>query len=1173
VEKLKDLFMRHVFSDALTLEERTANVVYLFGFVAALIASSFRFFEGGADADFWATAALLPIIIFSYDFVLRTRLYYIGNIIFLLLFTDIVVPIVFLSTGGTHSGFVLSTFAIFLLTKGKTFISLLCIHLAVIFTCYGFAFSHPDFVPAITGFDLLSEALQTFLITAFFIGVVIKLRHNVFDRDHERINEVNIELAHQEKLMHAVNDMALTLLHPDKRDVTGIFQESLRTMAGCVDVDRAYIWRNEIRDGNLYYVQVFEWFKGMDSAIPQHNRESFSYSESFPFWEDKLRAGQCISGPVRSLSQIEQERLTPYGIQSLLVIPVFLQDYFWGFVSFDDCQRERNFTVTEVNILQSGSLMLANALVSNNIREEIEQRDTLLHTLNAVADRLLKTSTDTFENDLQYCMRLMARGANVDRFRIWQNHTVDGVLHCTRIYEYSAEVEPRQDKDTVRDISYNEILPGWEAVLASGKCCQGLVSSFPQVLQNHLAPQGILSLLVVPVFFQDEFWGCMAFNDCHAERVFSGEEENLLRSGSLLITAAMRRELAERERDANEQKMREAEQRRNEQEIATHAAQAASEAKSQFLATMSHEIRTPMNAIIGMSELMRTDNLDVTQQRYFQDIRNMSHSLLTIINDILDFSKIEAGKLDLVPADYDIFDLYNNICALIKFTVMGHDLEFRHSIDSDIPRVLFGDEVRVRQIMTNILNNAVKYTSIGFVELRLKYIQKDAGAYLSITVKDTGIGIRKEDFAKLYDRFEQMDARKNQGITGTGLGLSIVKMLVDMMGGEILLESEYGRGSVFTVLLPLVQGNPDNIKSLDSMRHVMVSPEVKVLVVDDNAINLTVALGYLAQHGIQADTADSGFTALQMVLKKQYGIVFMDHMMPDMDGIETTQRIRALGKAHLAMPIVALTANAISGARKLFLDAGMNDFIPKPINARELNAVLVKWLPADKLSFMESVDLPGSLPAGSSSPALSVKGDSSVLDQKAGLAQFQNDEKLYLKILVKFRQEHQDAIEEVRNRLAAGENKVAHRLAHTLKSTAATIGAEKLRQAAFAVERALAEAGDGCMGNQLTALETELQRVLAELERIIPEQPQSPRDDTGKLDKEKALALLEKLESLLQTGSAESLELWEELGNILSPVGAEYQELAARMENLDFPGALGKLPAVRQAVTGREESC
>jgi PAS domain S-box-containing protein len=523
--------------------------------------------------------------------------------------------------------------------------------------------------------------------------------------------------------------------------------------------------------------------------------------------------------------------------------------------------------------------------------------------------------------------------------------------------------------------------------------------------------------------------------------------------------AAYARDL--REAKKNEREIREADQRARNLEIETKSALAASEAKSRFLASMSHEIRTPMNAIIGMSELMRTDNLDAVQQRYFSDIRNMSQSLLQIINDILDYSKIEAGKMELFPADYDIFALYENVCSITRLTMTDKSLAFRHHIADDLPRALWGDAVRVRQIITNILNNAVKYTPTGYIDLILSAVEKAGQNFLSVCVKDTGIGIKPEDFPKLFGAFEQADQEKNSGIVGTGLGLSITRQLVDMMGGEITLESEYGKGSTFTILLPLVPGDPAQVAQAEEMKRTARFTDAKVLVVDDNSVNLSVALGFLLKHGIKADTAGSGAEAIDQVRTGQYDLVFMDHMMPGMDGIEALAAIRALeGEYYKKLPLVALSANAISGMREFFLASGMDDFLAKPIDPIELNRVLLKWLPPEKLQ-AEADETPAPPDAVYDAWLDDLMHELLTLDDLSvttGLARTGGPE-IYAHILRQFCKGLDGDIDAIKAFMKAGNWKDYSIRLHSLKSTFANMGNQFLTDWALSLEEA-AVSGD-----------------------------------------------------------------------------------------------------------------
>jgi signal transduction histidine kinase/DNA-binding NarL/FixJ family response regulator len=596
--------------------------------------------------------------------------------------------------------------------------------------------------------------------------------------------------------------------------------------------------------------------------------------------------------------------------------------------------------------------------------------------------------------------------------------------------------------------------------------------------------------------------------------------------------------------------------------------ESANTAKSRFLASMSHEIRTPMNAIIGMSDLIRMDNMDTRQKEFFHDLRIMSRSLLQIINDILDFSKIESNKMELALVHFDLLNLYDNIVSLNRFMAENKGLEFRCSFDDDVPQIVYGDDLRIRQIITNLLGNAIKYTEDGFVDFQVKQVTENGQVYTAFQVEDSGLGIREENFSKLFDWYEQFDTPKNRGITGTGLGLPITRRFTDMMHGRIDVKSKYGTGSVFTILLPLPKGDPDKVEHAVALSLYVTDGSAKVLVVDDNAINLKVAIAYLEKHNIRADAAESGMEALKKIKEKQYHLIFMDHMMPEMDGIETTARIRGVDDAwHRTVPIIALSANAVSGARELFLGSGMNDFLYKPIDAGELNRLLAKWLPPEIIT-------QNPIPArttGAESPEGGENNGGLLIDRDVGIANAVGSKTLYQQLLTDFKFSHSMDLQNITTALEAEDQQSARRIAHTLKSTANLIGAKTLGAVALAAEKALEVTSKAVPLAQSIwdALEKEFNAVMAELE-LIASAPAKKTYKAGELDITRALAFIQKLEPLLKSNSANSLNLLDTIREVLAPAGEEYEELIARIEDFDFPEAEEILNQIREKIAGNK---
>jgi len=387
----------------------------------------------------------------------------------------------------------------------------------------------------------------------------------------------------------------------------------------------------------------------------------------------------------------------------------------------------------------------------------------------------------------------------------------------------------------------------------------------------------------------------------------------------------------------------------------TQNAIAATKAKSDFLANMSHEIRTPINAIMGMNEMILRESDQDSVKDYAEDINSASVNLLEIVNDILDFSKIESGKLEIVCDDYDLGELICDVTTLVNMKAENKGLKLNVSVDRQLPSKLHGDDKRIREIITNILNNAVKYTDEGFVNLKITGDKEDNIVTLCISVEDSGQGIKKEDLDKIYNGFSQVNEKKNRKVEGSGLGLTITKRLVELMNGSISVESEFGIGSTFTVRLPQVIVSGEEMGDYMLHKHASADvtktqkqeynvPAVKVLVVDDTALNLKVISKFLEKTDAILTCASSGEEMLKLIQENRYDVIFLDHMMPNMDGVEALNLSKKLDNNMCSnVPVIALTANAIVGAKEMYLEAGFNDYLSKPVKMGDLCEMIVKY--------------------------------------------------------------------------------------------------------------------------------------------------------------------------------------------------------------------------------------
>jgi len=633
-------------------------------------------------------------------------------------------------------------------------------------------------------------------------------------------------------------------------------------------------------------------------------------------------------------------------------------------------------------------------------------------------------------------------------------------------------------------------------------------------------------------------------------------------------------------------------------------AEAASKAKSDFLAKMSHEIRTPMNAITGMAELALRENIPDAAREHIITIKQAGANLLSIINDILDFSKIESGKLEIVPNNYLFSSLVNDVVSIIRMRVVDSNLSFVVNIDCNVPNSLFGDETRIRQVLLNILSNAVKYTKKGFVSFSVSgEINKDM-VLLTIDVTDTGNGIKPEDLEKLFGEFVQVDLAAHKGIEGAGLGLVITKKLINAMDGDINVQSEYGKGSTFTITLsqkicspePLAliekpeeksvlvyerngiyadsiictvdnlgvscerAENNDELREklkfknytflfvsyslLGNVKEIMqefksnakivvltefgeaiadmnlnvlampvhsisvanilngvsdnfsyntnenvtarfIAPKARILIVDDISTNLKVAEGLMLPYKMQVDLRLSGIEAIETVKVNSYDLVFMDHMMPEMDGIEATKLIREMGNEnpHYAnLPIIALTANAISGTKEMFLSNGFNDFLSKPIDMVKLNTILIKWLPKEK---QEKLEIKTATTDASASEAVGMEIYG--IDIKKGISMTGGTLKSYMQTLAVFHKDGLKKLEEIRNSLKAGDYPLYATYVHALKSALANIGASELSESAKALELASKKKNTAFINSNNAQFLMNLETILNSIKNALPQ--------------------------------------------------------------------------------------
>ncbi len=510
-------------------------------------------------------------------------------------------------------------------------------------------------------------------------------------------------------------------------------------------------------------------------------------------------------------------------------------------------------------------------------------------------------------------------------------------------------------------------------------------------------------------------------------------------------------------------------------------AQKANAVKSDFLANMSHEIRTPINAVLGMNEMIIRESTGAAPSfdkinTYAENIKSAGNNLLSIINDILDFSKIEAGKMNMVVSDYQLSSVLNDINNMALYRAGAKNLDFRIVADESLPLMLRGDSVRVRQIITNIVNNAVKYTEKGSVTLSASGVYNEGkeegkNVDLVISVKDTGIGIKEESIGKLFDKFERMDLEKNNTIEGTGLGLAITKKLLDVMGGTIDVKSVYGEGSTFTVTIPQKIVKAENmgnflertekiIREEKTYEESFRAPGARILIVDDTKVNIIVLKGLLKKTEMTIDSASGGAEAIKLATDTKYDIILMDQRMPGMNGTEAMIGIRTTeGGVNHETPVICLTADAISGAKERYMSEGFEDYLTKPVDGEALEEMLIRYISPDKVVTGDGAavtieEVHELSPEEKMNKILTDAG----INPSVGMKYCDGDLELYRSVLSDYVDEQKENLSMLEKYYESGDWDNYGVLVHSIKGTSRMIGAEQVAELALEMEEAAKEA-------------------------------------------------------------------------------------------------------------------
>ena len=763
---------------------------------------------------------------------------------------------------------------------------------------------------------------------------MIKKIKAVFSKK-EKADLAKETLGAKNRLLEMVAAISEILLTFEASNLEKTLLEAMELMARCVDVDRMHIWENRDIGGTTMYEQKYEWLKDKEDTKTPRVSTRYFYEDTLPDWEDYFSAGNCINGPLSSLPEAEYKFLASFGIRSVLIIPVFLQKSFWGFVSFGDLKQERTYSDEEISVLRSGCLLLANATVRYQNQILIETR---LEQQQIMADISRSfNSREPVGRLINDALRQIGEFMEVSRIVVV---AADDCIDESRpVYSWhdrkkwwQADIHTAL-KNLITESFQNSVSETGNAAII---WCNDIAQEYSGKYKG-LSSACIKSFIWAPVYVENFLWGLISIEECESIRTWSESDIQLVGSVSSEIASAVARDLIDKARnEALEQAMR------------------ASKAKGNFLANMSHEMRTPMNAIIGMTAIGKVSE-DINKKNYaFERIENASSHLLGVINDILDMSKIEVNKLELSSVTYCFEKMLQKLIDVISFRIDEKHQELIIFIDEKIPRFLTGDDQHLAQVITNLLSNAMKFTpEHGRIGLNAKLLEKkDDLCTLQIEVSDSGIGISEEQQSRLFSSFEQADSGTSRKYGGTGLGLAISKSIVELMEGKIWIESKPGKGSTFYFTIKTLRADGVGVDMPEEENEQHAENENfeghTILLTEDVEINREIVITILEPTALKIECAENGREAVEKFTASpdKYDLILMDLQMPEMDGYEAARNIRKIEQetARKPVPIVAMTANVFKEDVERCLSAGMNDHVGKPLDIKELMKKLRKYL-------------------------------------------------------------------------------------------------------------------------------------------------------------------------------------------------------------------------------------